>query len=243
MNIVQCLGGHSFLWADLPTPQFPEGRARCVHLQSAGVKQNLAERGSQHILVSTEHSSEARSARSVEAIGLAHLSSPGKETRAGDSQHLVCQDSELPAHAAVGSTTPTAWQETTLVSPDSPQAVSTARHPQGACDARLVLTPASQTAHQAPVAPKALSELGSLTSKEIPCPWVRDHHNDCKILFPFSRRAERGKAKKQVCVCVSVCVSVCVCVSSSLCPTLCYPMACSPPGSSIHGLLQARILE
>ena len=27
------------------------------------------------------------------------------------------------------------------------------------------------------------------------------------------------------------------------CPTLCNPMACSPPGSSIHGILQARILE
>ena len=27
------------------------------------------------------------------------------------------------------------------------------------------------------------------------------------------------------------------------CPTLCDPMDCSPPGSSVHGLLQARILE
>ena len=27
------------------------------------------------------------------------------------------------------------------------------------------------------------------------------------------------------------------------CPTLCDPMDCSPPGSSIHGVLQARILE
>ena len=27
------------------------------------------------------------------------------------------------------------------------------------------------------------------------------------------------------------------------CPTLCNPMDCSPPGSSVHGLLQARILE
>ena len=27
------------------------------------------------------------------------------------------------------------------------------------------------------------------------------------------------------------------------CPTLCNPMVCSPPGSSIHGILQARILE
>ena len=27
------------------------------------------------------------------------------------------------------------------------------------------------------------------------------------------------------------------------CPTLCDPMKCSPPGSSVHGTLQARILE
>ena len=28
-----------------------------------------------------------------------------------------------------------------------------------------------------------------------------------------------------------------------LCPTLCHPMDCSPPGSSVHSILQARILE
>ena len=27
------------------------------------------------------------------------------------------------------------------------------------------------------------------------------------------------------------------------CPTLCDPTDCSPPGSSVHGILQARILE
>ena len=27
------------------------------------------------------------------------------------------------------------------------------------------------------------------------------------------------------------------------CPTLCDPMDCSPPGSSVQGILQARILE
>ena len=34
----------------------------------------------------------------------------------------------------------------------------------------------------------------------------------------------------------------CVCVSQSS-PTLCDHMDCSPPGSSVHGSLQARILE
>ena len=32
-------------------------------------------------------------------------------------------------------------------------------------------------------------------------------------------------------------------VVPQLCPTLCDPMGCSPPGSSVHGFLQARILE
>ena len=41
---------------------------------------------------------------------------------------------------------------------------------------------------------------------------------------------------------VCVCVSVYVLVVQS-CPTLCNPMDCSWPGSSIHGILQARILE
>ena len=27
------------------------------------------------------------------------------------------------------------------------------------------------------------------------------------------------------------------------CPTLCDPMHCSPPGSSVHGIFQARVLE
>ena len=40
-----------------------------------------------------------------------------------------------------------------------------------------------------------------------------------------------------------VCVCVCVCVRAQPCLTLCDPMDCSPPGSSVHGISQARILE
>ena len=35
---------------------------------------------------------------------------------------------------------------------------------------------------------------------------------------------------------------MCVSVAQS-CPTLCDPMDCNLPGSSVHGTLQARILE
>ena len=44
-------------------------------------------------------------------------------------------------------------------------------------------------------------------------------------------------------VSVCVCVCVCVCVYAQSRPTLCNPMDYSPPGSSVHGILQARILE
>ena len=30
---------------------------------------------------------------------------------------------------------------------------------------------------------------------------------------------------------------------AQLCPTLCDPMDCSLPGSSVHGILQARVLD
>ena len=40
------------------------------------------------------------------------------------------------------------------------------------------------------------------------------------------------------CVCVYVCV-----LAAQLCLIICNPMDCSPPGSSVHGIHQARILE
>ena len=47
-----------------------------------------------------------------------------------------------------------------------------------------------------------------------------------------------------VCLCVCVCLSVCLCVLLFYSqPTLCDPIDCSPAESSVHGILQARILE
>ena len=34
-----------------------------------------------------------------------------------------------------------------------------------------------------------------------------------------------------------------MCLIRSLCPTLCSTIDCSPPGSSVHGILWARVLE
>ena len=45
----------------------------------------------------------------------------------------------------------------------------------------------------------------------------------------------------------NVCVSMCVCVRLRLvvqsCPTLCDVVNCSPPGSSVRGIFQAKLLE
>ena len=38
-------------------------------------------------------------------------------------------------------------------------------------------------------------------------------------------------------------LNFCSVKSLQSCPTLCDAMDCSPPGSSVHGILQARILE
>ena len=43
-------------------------------------------------------------------------------------------------------------------------------------------------------------------------------------------------AQRSLCVCVYVWVA-------QLCLTLCNPMDCSPPGSSVNGILQAKILQ
>ena len=46
--------------------------------------------------------------------------------------------------------------------------------------------------------------------------------------------------------CLAQCMRVCVCVCAESLQSylaLCDPMDCSPPGSSVHGILQARILE
>ena len=46
------------------------------------------------------------------------------------------------------------------------------------------------------------------------------------------------KSEKQV-----TALTLCACSVAQLCPALCDPMDCSPPGSSVHGISQARILE
>ena len=52
----------------------------------------------------------------------------------------------------------------------------------------------------------------------------------------FFTTGPHGKPQNDLCVCVCA-------KSLQSCPTLCDPLDCSPPGSSVHEILQARILE
>ena len=65
-----------------------------------------------------------------------------------------------------------------------------------------------------------------LLGQRAPCPFILP---DAPQLW------EQGKMVIQGCVHVAK--------SLQLCPTLCDPMDCHPPGSSVHGILQTRILE
>ena len=65
-----------------------------------------------------------------------------------------------------------------------------------------------------------------LLGQRAPCPFILP---DAPQLW------EQGKMVIQGCVRVAK--------SLQLCPTLCDPMDCHPPGSSVHGILQTRILE
>ena len=47
----------------------------------------------------------------------------------------------------------------------------------------------------------------------------------------------------RVCVCVCIYIHTHIWVLSQSCLTLCDPLDYSPPGSSVHGIFQARILE
>ena len=58
-------------------------------------------------------------------------------------------------------------------------------------------------------------------------------------LFPFGENLTKWLSKEQLC-CWKLC---CCCLFAQLCVTLCDPMNCSPPGSSVHGIFQARILK
>ena len=61
----------------------------------------------------------------------------------------------------------------------------------------------------------------------LPCPWDSPGKNTgvgCHFLLQCMKVKSESKVAQS-------------------CPTLCDPMDCSPPGSSVHGTFQARVLE
>ena len=64
----------------------------------------------------------------------------------------------------------------------------------------------------------------------------------CPQSFPASRYFPMSQLFASGCQNIGVCLCVCVLVAQ-WCLTLCHPMDCSLPGSAVHGILQARILE
>ena len=61
----------------------------------------------------------------------------------------------------------------------------------------------------------------------LPCPWDSPGKNT-GVGCHFLLQCMKVKSESEV---------------TQLCPTLCNPMDCSPPGSSAHGIFQARVLE
>ena len=78
------------------------------------------------------------------------------------------------------------------------------------------------------------SKLGKVISRLYTCKVIQLYPYKCPFFFKlFSHLGETTYFSL---------LGVCCCCAQS-CLTLCDPLDCSPPGSSVHGTLQARILE
>ena len=64
-------------------------------------------------------------------------------------------------------------------------------------------------------------------STRLPCPWDSPGKNT-RVGCHFLLQCMKVKSESEV---------------AQSCPTLSDPMDCSPPGSSVHGIFQARVLE
>ena len=84
---------------------------------------------------------------------------------------------------------------------------------------------------------------GLLWTPRSPCAAVKTQCNQVSKRV-FSKAEPLLSLLKSSCYCLSAIglnsTHVCCVQSLQPCPTLCDPMDCSPPGSSVHGILQAR---
>ena len=73
-----------------------------------------------------------------------------------------------------------------------------------------------------------------------------EHWTSCKgkCGLSFIHESNNPEEKQDQFMCVCVCVCVCVYMLSWFSRVwFCNPVDCSPPGSSVHGILQTKILE
>ena len=64
------------------------------------------------------------------------------------------------------------------------------------------------------------------------------------LYYDYDRNVDAVKVCNDSFISVQAGLPRCCCgLVAKLCLTLCDSMDCSPPGSSVHGILQARILE
>ena len=73
-----------------------------------------------------------------------------------------------------------------------------------------------------------------------------DNEFSCSLLtlivyILVKKKKKWSSGEFYVIVCVCVCVCICVCVHVQLWLTLCDPIDCSPPGSTIHGIFQPEL--
>ena len=71
---------------------------------------------------------------------------------------------------------------------------------------------------------------GRIRARPVHCP-----RTATRFIFP---QMGKGLAGEEPSLQLPVCV-----LAAQLCPTLCDPVDCSLPGSTVHGILQARVLE
>ena len=78
----------------------------------------------------------------------------------------------------------------------------------------------------------------------IPGQGIRSHMPQLRVHMPqWGSKIPHATTKTQLSQINKQVLCMCVVLVAQSCPTLCNPMDYSPPGSSVHGILQERILE
>ena len=113
------------------------------------------------------------------------------------------------------------------------------------CSPWAQLLPPGHRFHSAGLSPFPVNSLSTIFRPLSLCQahtWSPQLHPQKKLLRAFVlRQTPKIRTKRSL---SSFTLMLCMlCEVAQSCPTLCDPVDCSPPGSSVHGILEARILE